>query len=73
MVEQWLCLLSYGPPCPPPPSTVPPPPRRYRHMGSFAYVGVDQAILSLPASFGPFNALKGWLVGDLAAVVVMVV
>ena len=42
-------------------------------MGSFAYVGVDQAILSLPASFGPFNALKGWLVGDLAAVVVMVV
>lgn len=34
----------------------------YNHMGSFAYVGVDEAILDLPSTF-PFKALKGWLVG----------
>lgn len=36
---------------------------QYRHMGSFAYVGVDEAILDLPSTF-PFKALKGWLVGQ---------
>ena len=38
------------------------PARRYRHFGSFAYVGMDHAVLDLPSTF-PFNTLKGWLVG----------
>lgn len=36
--------------------------RRARFFGSFAYVGMDKAVLSLPGTF-PFSALQGWLVG----------
>lgn len=34
----------------------------YRHFGTFAYVGMDRAVLSLPSTY-PFSALQGWLVG----------
>lgn len=37
-------------------------PFEFRFRGAFAYIGVDQAILSLPTSY-PFNAVRGWLVG----------
>jgi hypothetical protein len=44
-------------------SHVPPPMyRSYRHFGTFAYVGMDRAVLSLPSTY-PFSALQGWLVG----------
>ena len=60
-----LAARASRPPHPTPPHSPPPrrrPPRSYRHFGTFAYVGMDRAVLSLPSAF-PFNALQGWLVG----------
>lgn len=37
-------------------------PFHYVHLGSLAYLGMDRAVMQLPAVF-PFKTLKGWLVG----------
>ena len=36
---------------------------KYRHMGSFAYIGGDKAVLDPAYKNGNVGPLKGWLMG----------